>query len=144
MKGKLVKKKLPIFSTKLHICCLLLCLHIPVGSCGDDLLASSQSDLLVVLGVGAAGGILGLSTLSFMDEPQDHLKNIWVGASLGVIIGVAVIAYNQASRSHELFYEQGALTPLFDTAQRISYHQQNFARHLAVGPCPWAWWSYQF
>jgi hypothetical protein len=49
----------------------------------------------------AGGAILGLSTLSFVDEPGDHLKNILFGGAIGLIIGVAVVAYSQAQGSQE-------------------------------------------
>ena len=139
-----MKKRWSTISAKLLISVLVLCLHSATSQGADDLLSSSQDDLFVVLGVGAAGGVLGLSTLSFMDEPQDHLKNIWVGASIGVILGVAIIAYNQAARSHELFYEKALNSPLFDTSQRLSYHQDSISKHLTKGPVPWAYWSYPF
>ncbi len=39
----------------------------------------------VILVSGLVGGILGLSTLSFYEEPQNHISNITIGAGIGVI-----------------------------------------------------------
>lgn len=39
----------------------------------------------VILLSGLVGGVLGLSTLSFYDRPQDHIRNITLGAGIGVI-----------------------------------------------------------
>lgn len=44
------------------------------------------------------GAILGLSTLSFYGEPQEHTNNISVGALLGFVAGVSYVAYD-SSRS---------------------------------------------
>jgi len=38
-----------------------------------------------ILLTGLAGGVLGLSTLSFYDRPQDHIRNITFGAGVGII-----------------------------------------------------------
>lgn len=57
----------------------------------------TTQDFMVVGGVGVAGAVLGLSTLSFVEKPMEHLKNITIGASIGVILGVALVAYNQAT-----------------------------------------------
>lgn len=59
----------------------------------------SIRDMSIVLGSGLAGAILGLSTLSFVDEPSQHTKNIAVGGAIGIIIGVTVVVLSQASQT---------------------------------------------
>ena len=59
----------------------------------------SIRDMSIVLGSGLAGAILGLSTLSFVDEPSQHTKNIAVGGAIGIIIGVTVVILSQASQT---------------------------------------------
>lgn len=59
----------------------------------------SIQDLSIVLASGLAGGILGLSTLSFVDQPSKHLKNITMGTAIGVILGVGVVVFSQASKN---------------------------------------------
>jgi uncharacterized membrane protein YkvI len=59
----------------------------------------SIRDMSIVLGAGLAGAVLGLSTLSFVDEPSQHTKNIAVGGAIGVIIGVTVVVLTQASQT---------------------------------------------
>jgi len=56
---------------------------------------------LIVAGAGAAGAILGLSTLSFVERPSNHLRNVWTGAALGIIAGVIFVAYNGAQKGSE-------------------------------------------
>ena len=94
----------------------------------DDIFQQSMNDIIVVGAVGAAGAILGLSTLSFVDEPSEHLKNIVVGGAIGIIIGVGVVAYNQANVSQEL-YQGNIYKPLDDpdmsTRSRVAWHQRN-------------------
>ena len=56
------------------------------GSTG--VLGDSLRDLYTVAGVGVAGSVLGLSTLSFVEEPGENLKNIVTGGAIGIILGV--------------------------------------------------------
>lgn len=59
--------------------------------------------LATVMFAGLGGAVLGLSTLSFYGEPQDHIGNIWTGLALGVIGGTAyVFAQSQRSASTAL------------------------------------------
>jgi hypothetical protein len=81
------------------------------------------------VGGGLAGAVLGLSTLSFVEEPKDHTRNIVVGASIGIIAGVAYVAFTQANKSREAIYgvpEEEAYykrgTKAFDTTKRLSWH----------------------
>jgi len=64
-----------------------------------NMLDDSIQDMTVVLGSGLFGAIMGLSTLSFVDRPADHLKNISMGGAIGVIIGVSIVIFSQANRS---------------------------------------------
>ena len=45
---------------------------------------------------GLVGGILGLSTLSFYTEPQDHIRNITLGAGVGMLFAVIYLTSNAA------------------------------------------------
>ena len=106
---------------------VFLLVNIPVwGAEGEDalLLQESGQDALIVLGAGLSGAILGLSTLSFAEEPGDHLKNIVVGGALGLIVGVVAVAYKQATKTKTNFSNEAAqLTPSFNTANRLGWHQ---------------------
>ena len=53
----------------------------------------------VVMFAGLAGAVLGLSTLSFYGEPQEHINNIWTGLAVGVVVGGAYV-FSQASKSN--------------------------------------------
>jgi zinc transporter ZupT len=85
---------------------------------GDDILQSTQNDLILVAAAGAGGAILGLSTLSFVDKPSKHISNIWMGAALGVIAGVMVVAYNSAQKGSEELQS----TLHFSTHERVAWH----------------------
>ena len=78
------------------------------GGEGEDgeILESTKGDILIVTGAGLGGAILGLSTLSFVEEPKKHTRNIIVGAAIGIMAGVGIVAYMQASKSTELFYQE--------------------------------------
>ena len=51
----------------------------------------------VIVGSAGAGALLGLSTLSFGEKPQQRFRNIAIGASLGVIAGVGITIYLAAT-----------------------------------------------
>jgi hypothetical protein len=68
----------------------------------DDLMKSMFEDLSIVGGGGLTGAILGLSTLSFEKYPSQHTSHIITGASIGIIIGVAIIMYNKVSKGSDL------------------------------------------
>ncbi len=112
-----------ISKTSALLICFQLILWTPsaVEAREPDIVEDSVRDILTVVSIGAAGAILGLSTLSFVDTPRDHLKNIVIGGALGIIVGVGVVAYNQANQSRA-YYEMHALTPEFSTSQRVSWH----------------------
>ena len=100
-----------------------------------------KSDLMLVIGGGLGGAILGLSTLSFVDEPKDHTRNIMVGASIGVIVGVAVVAFSQATKSRDLLYDAPAeegdyeasySTSVFGTRDRLVWHNEEVAHFSSL------------
>lgn len=96
---------------------------------GNDIFAESMTDAITVAACGGIGAVLGLSTLSFVEEPSEHLKNIVVGGAIGIIIGVGVVAYKQANVSKDL-YQDGAFlspseTPEMTTAMRNTWHAKN-------------------
>lgn len=97
------------------------------GGQQEDIFAQSMQDMWIVVGTTAGGAILGLSTLSFVDEPSEHLKNIVVGGAIGVIVGVGIVAYKQANVSKDLY--KGTFnpseTPEMTTSQRMAWHTKN-------------------
>lgn len=99
------------------------------GGAEDDIFAQSMNDIITVGACGGIGAVLGLSTLSFVEEPSEHLKNIVVGGAIGIIIGVGVVAFKQANVSKDI-YQQGAILspseqPQMTTAMRNTWHQKN-------------------
>lgn len=104
-------------------------------SAGEDIIRDSMQDLSIVVGLGVGGAVLGLSTLSFVEKPSDHLNNILAGASLGIIAGVAVVAYKQATKSNA-GYRASVQRPQFSTDERLSWHNQNFETHRSMISSP--------
>lgn len=108
----------------------------------DALVDDSKNDLLMVVGGGLAGAILGLSTLSFVEEPKENTKNIVMGASLGIIAGVAFVMYNQANKSgsalrptnpdEELDESATPYNGSFDTKSRSRWHLENNSDYSAT------------
>lgn len=107
----------------------------------EEFLEESKNDLLMVVGGGLGGAILGLSTLSFVDEPKDHTRNILVGASLGIIGGVIFVALNQANRSKDMFYEEQQPAVLngkeFSTSSRLAWHYGQVGQYQTATASPY-------
>ena len=91
----------------------------------DDLIKNTQNDILIVAGAGAAGAVLGLSTLSFVDKPSRHISNIWTGAAIGVIAGVIWVAYNSAQRGQEDLQSEEEASLDFNSSERVAWHQDH-------------------
>lgn len=108
-------------------------------------LDESLKDMTMVAGLGLGGAILGLSTLSFVEEPGDHLKNIVVGGAIGIIIGVGVVAFSQATKSKEL-YENNAYNQLnFSTGDRVKWHSaQNTYSNKVINASNLSQFNYTF
>jgi drug/metabolite transporter (DMT)-like permease len=87
----------------------------------DDIVKNTQNDIMLVAGAGAAGAILGLSTLSFVDKPSKHISNVWTGAALGVIAGVVFVAYNSAQKGSEDLMSSKD----FNSMERVVWHDKN-------------------
>lgn len=117
---------------------------------GDSkLLEDSVADMYTVAGAGLGGAIIGLSTLSFVEEPGDHLKNILVGAALGIMGGVAFVGYSTANKGRDLYYD-GALNNRnhkdFSTKGRVAWHRKEFGKqsYAPRKELPFFVWSSQF
>jgi drug/metabolite transporter (DMT)-like permease len=90
----------------------------PSNSQGD-VFDDTMNDLYMIGGLGAGGAILGLSTLSFTEHPTQNLKNVWIGGAIGIIVGVGVVAWQQATKSQETL-RSGQVAPALTTYQLAS------------------------
>jgi hypothetical protein len=89
----------------------------------SDIAATSIADISTVIAIGGAGAILGLSTLSFVEEPKDHFKNVLIGGAIGIILGVGVVAFKQASLSRNEYNSSQSSNQLnFETSERLVWH----------------------
>lgn len=59
--------------------------------------------LATVILCGVGGAVLGLSTLSFYDERQEHLSNITMGMALGVVGGTIYVLSSGSSEPSAWF-----------------------------------------
>ncbi len=102
----------------------------------SGILDGAKSDMTLILALGAGGAILGLSTLSFVETPKDHLKNILVGGAIGIIIGVGVVAWRQATASKEYMganmLEENS--KLFSSVERQNWHYENHQQNNVSMP----------
>ena len=130
-------------STRLLSLVLVLILSLPAWAADEDIALSNDpmvkqtvNDVGIVVGAGAAGAIIGLSTLSFYQKPKEHWKNITIGGAIGVIVGVGAVAYLQATRSQAIADEADEeeeadhKAPIeFTTLARSTWHDENHESH---------------
>jgi hypothetical protein len=83
----------------------------------------SLKDISIVLGTCAAGAVLGLSTLSFVNEPSEHLKNIAVGGAIGIVVGVGIVVFSQATRTSSVIGAQMEIPVSPDKFETITRHE---------------------
>lgn len=103
----------------------------------EMLVSDTKNDLMIVVGGGLAGAVLGLSTLSFVEEPKDHTRNIIVGASIGIIFGVGYVAFSQATKTQDLLNGDPEELPPgasirhkdFSTYGRLAWHQEEHSQN---------------
>lgn len=110
-----------------NVSCFLLSLYFlvvmsssPLAHAQDanELVKTTQEDMMTVIASGAGGAVIGLSTLSFVDKPSKKLTNIWTGAAIGIIAGVIVVAYNSAQRNSEDLRSSVE----FNSSERYAWH----------------------
>lgn len=84
---------------KLFLVALIALSICQVSSAQMQAQASTNSELIgfrrglaTVMLAGLGGAILGLSTLSFYGDPQEHVGNIWTGLAVGSLGGGLYIA----------------------------------------------------
>jgi hypothetical protein len=88
----------------------------------DDEFFDAKEAFGTILVSGLVGGILGLSTLSFYEKPNDHVKNITYGAGLAMIGAALYMTLNIANQQNEkdkekkafLDHQDWMLSPTYD------------------------------
>lgn len=115
----------------------------PVNLAAQDsssgVLDDSLNDLYIVLGTGAAGALLGLSTLSFADKPKDKIKNVSIGGAIGIVLGVGIALFSQASKSHAAIvqtdYPKTMLAPeTVESMSRVEFGLERVAQKYTATP----------
>lgn len=104
---------------KILIVSMVTVIGLQAGAQAGKATSSSESKTTKVLGsqlntileFGLAGGVLGLSTLSFYGRPQDKLAHVPVGMALGIIIG-AVYSTTQVVTDPSQIVTQTESTPV--------------------------------
>lgn len=105
---------------------------------GSGVIDDSIRDISIVLASGAVGAILGLSTLSFVEHPSDHWKNVAVGGAIGIVVGVGAVIFSTASRSSAMAVGQSSVVPLnpdkFATLSRHDFSNFRIAKQFFREP----------
>lgn len=97
--------------------------------------ASPRKQIATIIFAGLAGGVLGLSTLSFYGRPQDKLSNVPMGAGVGVIIGAIYTTYKAAAQPREFF--DGSTEP--SSLEPEVWHQAQISTGPSVLGAGWQW-----
>ncbi len=106
----------------LVLICLLSFSQIAAAQTSTEIIGFRRG-LATVMLAGLGGAVLGMSTLSFYGEPQEHIGNIWTGLALGALGGAAYI-FSQVQPSNQM--------NVFETPEQKSLAPaQNLVRHQA-------------
>ena len=99
----------------------------------EDVLSASVRDFAIVGGTTGLGALIGASTLSFVDEPEDHLRRIIVGGSIGLILGVGIVAYFQATKGRDAYesYSSSHVGPDFGPREKLAWHRRHHRQLMA-------------
>lgn len=62
----------------------------------NESLRSWKRGTAIVMFSGLAGGVLGLSTLSFYGNPEEHTENVTTGALLGMLGGASYLLWESS------------------------------------------------
>lgn len=94
-----------------------------------------RRSVATVIFAGLGGAVLGLSTLSFYGEPQDHTGNIYAGLAAGIIAGTA---YVLMSSSEPGYAQQSLIAPRLQLASfRSPQNEKTGIRQIPVASYAW-------
>lgn len=79
--------------------------HAQTGSRMEAPSVKSQVAKIILSGLG--GAVLGISTLSFYDKPQDHLSNVAIGGALGVALGSIYVTQESLEQNSLTTWDEG-------------------------------------
>ena len=65
-----------------------------------------RKGLATVMFAGLGGAVLGLSTLSFYGDPQEHIGNIWLGLGVGIFAGAGYVFVQNTQSEAYAFHNQ--------------------------------------
>lgn len=103
---------------------------------------SVRSQVAKILLSSFGGAVLGLSTLSFYNDPQNHLNNVALGGAAGAIFGAIYVTQLSMGPSQTLWgFERGSQDLKLKEDQNSPYGQIQI---LPWGSRPSLAWSYHF
>lgn len=113
-------------SLKILVCLLTIALAVPAQAQSDGQVSKEwtsapgpKKHLATIIFSGLAGGVLGLSTLSFYGRPQDKLGNITLGVGIGIIAGTIYVVYNAARNPRDFYGNSGSSSAWLDQEEDL-------------------------
>ncbi|AHI07331.1 hypothetical protein BDW_14155 [Bdellovibrio bacteriovorus W] len=113
-------------SIKKHLCLIILTFSLFCGQASSaQVQRTVKRSVATVLFSTLGGAILGLSTLPFYGEPQDHIDNVTLGALIGGLAGVGYLGY-EASQSFRQapVYDYSEIEWHLEKNKRLNSHQK--------------------
>ena len=78
---------------------------------------SIKSQVAKILLSSLGGAVLGMSTLSFYDRPQDHLSNVAIGGTIGALLGSVYVTQESLDYESTATLENGGSFGLIAAAK---------------------------
>ncbi len=73
---------------------------------------SVKSQVAKILLSSLGGAVLGISTLSFYETPQDHLSNVAIGGAIGILLGSMYVTNESLNQKALSTFESGGTVNL--------------------------------
>ncbi len=80
-----------------------------------------RSQVAKILLSSLGGAVLGISTLSFYDRPQDHLSNVAVGGTIGAVLGSIYVTKESLDYENKAGLDKGGTWNLIALPQNKLY-----------------------
>lgn len=101
-------------------------------------LQGPKKQMATILYAGLAGAVLGLSTLSFYSNAQDHIENVAYGFGAGIIFGTGYVTWKAVTQPVEFYGTEAPVEADLDDAYTRGAADRRIAQRV-IKPVQFRW-----